>query len=174
LLSLVRGHAAEFDGLGDSYRRCRIVPRRRSASTLAGVDGRVSLDELLAQARAGLDRVAPHDLLVEQCAGALVVDIRPVQQRDQDGAIAGAVVIDRNVLEWRLDPASPYRIGEVTGYDQRIVLVCNEGYASSLAAATLRGIGLHRATDLIGGFQALRAAAEFHTAGVSDLPAQSR
>jgi len=127
----------------------------------------------LAQARAGLDRVAPDALLVEQRAGALVVDIRPVEQRDQDGAITGAVIIDRNVLEWRLDPASPYRIGEVTGYDQRIVLVCNEGYASSLAAATLRGLGLHRATDLIGGFQALRAATEFHTVCITGLEAES-
>jgi len=137
------------------------------------VDGRVSLDELLAQARAGLDRVAPDALLVEQRAGALVVDIRPVEQRDQDGALAGAVVIDRNVLEWRLDPASPYRIGEITGYDQRIVLVCNQGYASSVAAATLRRLGLYRATDLIGGVQALRATAE-SAAGIADLEAQSR
>jgi rhodanese-related sulfurtransferase len=111
--------------------------------------------------------------LVEQRAGALVVDIRPVEQRDQDGALAGAVVIDRNVLEWRLDPASPYRIGEITGYDQRIVLVCNQGYASSVAAATLRRLGLYRATDLIGGVQALRATAE-SAAGIADLEAQSR
>jgi rhodanese-related sulfurtransferase len=86
-------------------------------------------------------------------AGALVVDIRPVGQRTSDGELPGAVVIDRNVLEWRLDPASPHRVSGVTDYDQRIVLVCNEGYSSSLAAATLQDLGLHRATDLIGGYQ---------------------
>ena len=117
--------------------------------------GRISLDELLAEARAGVDRVAPEALSAEMSAGALVVDIRPAEQRDRDGSLAGAVVIDRNVLEWRLDASSPYRIGEVTGYDQRIVLVCNEGYASTLAAATLRRLGLHRATDVMGGYQAL-------------------
>ena len=70
----------------------------------------------------------------------------------------GAIVVDRNVLEWRLDPASPHRLAEVTGYDQRIIVVCNEGYSSSLAAATLHDLGVHRATDLIGGYQAWRAA----------------
>jgi rhodanese-related sulfurtransferase len=88
--------------------------------------------------------------------GALVVDIRPVEQRSRDGELPGAVVVDRNVLEWRLDPASEDRIPEVTGHDQPIVVVCNEGYASSLAAATLQDLGLHRATDLDGGYQAWR------------------
>ena len=86
-------------------------------------------------------------------AGALVVDIRPVEQRQRDGELPGAVVIDRNVLEWRLDPASPHRISGMTGHGQRIILVCNEGYSSSLAAATLQDLGLHQATDLIGGYQ---------------------
>ena len=86
----------------------------------------------------------------------MVVDIRPFEQRNRDGELPGSVVIDRNVLEWRLDPSSPYRIGEVTGYEQRIVLVCNEGFSSSLAAATLQRLGLRRATDLIGGYQAWR------------------
>ena len=85
-------------------------------------------------------------------SGALVVDIRPVEQRQRDGAMPGAIVIDRNVLEWRLDPRSDHRIAE-TSYDRRIVLVCNEGYASSLAAATLCELGLD-ATDLDGGYQA--------------------
>ncbi len=111
--------------------------------------------ELLDAARARLDRVEADALAGEQAAGALVVDIRPVDQRARDGALPGAVVIDRNVLEWRLDPASEHRIDAVTGYDVRVVLVCNEGYQSSLAAATLQDLGLHRATDLVGGFQRL-------------------
>jgi rhodanese-related sulfurtransferase len=76
-----------------------------------------------------------------------------VEQRQRDGALPGAVVIDRNVLEWRLDPASDHCIAQVDGYDCRIIIVCNEGYSSSLAAATLQDLGLQRATDLIGGYQ---------------------
>ena len=90
----------------------------------------------------------------EVAAGALVVDIRPVEQRDRDGALPGAIVIDRNVLEWRLDPTSPHCVAEAGDYDRRIVLVCNEGYASVLAACSLQDLGLRRATDLAGGFQA--------------------
>lgn len=116
---------------------------------------RQSVDELLATARARLDRVEPNRLAEEQAAGALVVDIRPVEQRARDGALLGAVVIDRNVLEWRLDPSSEHRIDAVAGYDERIIVVCNEGFQSSLAAANLQDLGLHRATDLVGGFQAL-------------------
>jgi rhodanese-related sulfurtransferase len=114
-----------------------------------------TIDELLAQARRDLDRVPPDRLRAEQAAGALVVDIRPVEQRQRDGAIPEALVIDRNVLEWRLDPASPHRIPE-TGYDRRIIVVCNEGYSSSLAAAALRSLGLHNATDLEDGYQGWR------------------
>ncbi len=121
---------------------------------------RRSIDELLAEARQGLERVAPADLAAELAAGALVVDVRPVEQRDRDGPLPGAVVIDRNVLEWRLDPASPYRIAEATGHDRRIIVVCNESYGSSLAAATLRQLGLFLATDLDGGFQAWLALAD--------------
>jgi rhodanese-related sulfurtransferase len=121
------------------------------------VTGR-SIDDLLEDARAGLDRVTADDLQREVAAGALVVDIRPVEQRERDGELAGAVVIPRNVLEWRLDPASPDRIPEARDHDRRIVLVCDEGYASSLAAATLQQLGLHRATDLAGGYQAWLAA----------------
>ncbi len=84
----------------------------------------------------------------------MIVDIRPAEQRSRDGPLPWAVVIDRNVLEWRLDPACPHHIAEGTEYDTRIVIVCNEGYQSSLAAAQLRALGLHRATDLVGGFQA--------------------
>jgi rhodanese-related sulfurtransferase len=111
-----------------------------------------TIDELLAQARVDLDRVPPDRLGTEQAAGALVVDIRPVEQRQRDGAIPGALVIDRNVLEWRLDPASPHCIPQ-TGYDRRVIVVCNEGYSSSLAAAALRSLGLHNATDLEDGYQ---------------------
>lgn len=115
-----------------------------------------AVEDLLARARSGLDRVAPEDLAAEVAAGALVVDIRPVEQRDRDGAMPGAVVVDRNVLEWRLDPTSQHRLPEATGPDLRVVVVCHEGYSSSLAAATLQELGLRRATDLAGGFEAWR------------------
>ncbi len=97
--------------------------------------------------------------MAEITAGALVVDIRPIEQRQRDGDLPGAVVVDRNVLEWRLDPTSPHRIPEAGDPLRRVIVVCNEGYASSLAADTLRRLGLERATDLAGGFQAWRAAA---------------
>jgi rhodanese-related sulfurtransferase len=113
-----------------------------------------AVDRLLSAAREGLDRVEPADLAAEQAAGALVVDIRPVEQRERDGELPGALVLDRNVLEWRLDPSSPHRVPQ-TAPDRRIVIVCDEGYSSSLAARSLRDLGLHRATDLVGGFQAL-------------------
>lgn len=104
-------------------------------------------------------RPAAADLPALFARGALVVDTRPHGLRLRDGEMAGAVVVDRNQLEWRLDPTSAYRIAEVTGVDQEIVVVCDEGYASSLAAATLQRLGLHRATDLDGGFQAVLALA---------------
>jgi rhodanese-related sulfurtransferase len=114
------------------------------------------IDELLAEARAGLPpRPTAADLPALREAGALIVDIRPVEQRQRDGELPGAVVIDRNVLEWRLDPTSPHRIAGADDPDRQVVVVCNEGYASSLAAATLQLIGLRGATDLDGGFQAL-------------------
>jgi rhodanese-related sulfurtransferase len=117
-----------------------------------------AIDCLLAAARADLDRVQPTELAAEMTAGALVVDIRPVEQRSRDGALPGAVVIDRNVLEWRLDPSSPHHIPNANGTERRIIVVCNEGFSSSLAAATLRQLGLPNATDLVGGFQAWRSA----------------
>jgi len=117
------------------------------------------VDELLAQARRGLERVAPADLAAEMAGGALIVDTRPVEQRQRDGELPGAIVIDRNVLEWRLDPTSPHRIAEIGDGSRPVIIVCNEGYASSLAADTLRRLGLARATDLAGGFQAWKAAA---------------
>ena len=113
-----------------------------------------SIEEILAAARTRLDRVEPEGLETERKAGAVIVDIRPIEHRTRDGALPDAIVIDRNVLEWRLDPACEHHIAEVADYDTRIVIVCNEGYQSSLAAAQLRDLGLHRATDLVGGFQA--------------------
>ena len=121
--------------------------------TSAGAD-RHSIAEILAEARARLDRVDPPHLAAEHADGALIVDIRPADQRARDGALPWAVVIDRNVLEWRLDPACEHHIAQAADYDLRVVVVCNEGYQSSLAAAQLRAVGMHRATDLIGGFQA--------------------
>jgi rhodanese-related sulfurtransferase len=112
-----------------------------------------AIDRLLAEDRNGLERVAVEDLEEELTAGALVVDMRPVEQRSRDGELPGALVVDRNVLEWRLDPTSPHRLPEADAR-RRVILVCNEGYASSLAAATLRRLGLDDATDLDGGFQA--------------------
>jgi rhodanese-related sulfurtransferase len=113
-----------------------------------------AIQTLLERARSGLDRVEPTSLAREVADGAVVVDTRPVEQRARDGELPGAIVVDRNVLEWRLDPTSPYRLPEATHRDVRIILVCNEGYSSSLAAATLQELGLRRATDLVGGFQA--------------------
>ena len=116
------------------------------------------IDEVLERVRRRLPhRPTAAELPDLRTLGALIVDIRPVEQRTRDGELPGAVVVDRNVLEWRLDPTSPHRIPEVTGPDQPIVLVCNEGYASSLAALSLQKLGLARATDLDGGFQGLLA-----------------
>jgi rhodanese-related sulfurtransferase len=116
-----------------------------------------TIDDVLAQARSGLDRVEPEQLADEAANGAIVIDIRPVEQRERDGELPGAVVVDRNVLEWRLDPTSPHRLPLAIDHDLRVVLVCNEGYGSSLAAKSLQDLGLGRATDLVGGFQAWRA-----------------
>lgn len=114
-----------------------------------------AIDDLLMAARARLRRVSPDDLPGEVASGAVVVDMRPLEQRLRDGELPGAIVIDRNVLEWRLDPTCPFHLPQVSNAETRIILVCSEGYGSSLAAATLQDLGLHRATDLIGGFQAL-------------------
>ena len=117
-----------------------------------------AIQGLLAQARTGLDRVQPAALAAAMAAGALVVDTRPVDQRERDGELPGAVVIDRNVLEWRLDPTSPDRLPLSDDPDRWIIVVCNQGYSSSLAAATLQQLGLRHATDLAGGFEAWLAA----------------
>ncbi|MEU6705818.1 rhodanese-like domain-containing protein [Streptomyces wuyuanensis] len=117
----------------------------------------VGIDELLERVREGLDRVEPREAFEAAADGALLVDIRYAALRDRDGLIPGALVVERNELEWRLDPLGSHRAPQATGHDLRIVIVCNEGYASSLAAASLRQLGLHRATDLVGGFQAWRS-----------------
>jgi len=113
-----------------------------------------AISRLLEVSRQGLERVEPADLAAVQAAGALVVDIRPAEQRHRDGELPGALIVDRNVLEWRLDPSSPHRLPMADDTDRRIVLVCNEGYSSSLAAHTLRQLGLTNATDMCGGYQA--------------------
>jgi rhodanese-related sulfurtransferase len=118
----------------------------------------LTLDELLDRARRDLARVEPEQAAVELAHGALLVDIRPTHQRTEGGDIPGAIVIDRNVLEWRLAPDSEWRIEAVDGPKTRVIVLCNEGYSSSLAAATLKELGLVNATDVIGGFQAWKAA----------------
>jgi rhodanese-related sulfurtransferase len=117
-----------------------------------------AIAELLRECRRGASRVRARDLGAEIAAGALVVDTRAEEQRRRDGVLPGAVIVDRNVLEWRLDPSSPHRIPQVTSADVRVIVVCNEGYSSSLAAYNLRLLGLRRATDLVGGYQAWLAA----------------
>ncbi|MTD52682.1 rhodanese-like domain-containing protein [Amycolatopsis pithecellobii] len=116
----------------------------------------MTIDEMLAEARSRLDRVDPAGARALQDQGALIVDIRPFSNRAAEGEIPGSVPIERIHLEWRLDPASAHRLPEVRA-DRPVVVVCNEGYASSLAAADLQRLGV-RATDLDGGFRAWRAA----------------
>ncbi|MEV0603938.1 rhodanese-like domain-containing protein [Streptomyces sp. NPDC050315] len=117
-----------------------------------------AIDDLLAQARAELDRVEPHEAAAIQRDGGLLVDIRYAALRERDGTIPGALIVERNELEWRLDPTGAHRAPEATSHDLRVVVICNEGYASSLAAVSLRRLGLPHATDLTGGFQSWRAA----------------
>ncbi|MEW1656255.1 MULTISPECIES: rhodanese-like domain-containing protein [unclassified Streptomyces] len=117
-----------------------------------------AVDELLARARSRLTRVDPARAAALQEAGGLLVDIRYALLRERDGTIPGALVVERNELEWRLDPTGAHRAPEATHHALPVVVICNEGYASSLAAVSLHDLGLHRATDLIGGFQAWRAA----------------
>ena len=119
--------------------------------------GARTIDDLLATVRGRIERVQPGEVMALVAAGALLVDTRPVEQRERDGEVPRAVVVDRNVLEWRLDPASPWRIPEVTGYDLEVIVLCNQGYSSSLVADTLRALGVRRAVDVIGGFEAWAA-----------------
>lgn len=116
-----------------------------------------TVDDLLAEARRELTRLTPAEAAAAAERGARLIDIRSDRQRERDGVVPGAHVIARNVLEWRLDPASPHRDPSVASRDRPVVLICDEGYQSSLAAATLRRFGLD-ATDVEGGFQAWRRA----------------
>jgi rhodanese-related sulfurtransferase len=124
----------------------------------------VTVNEMLAAARARLDRVDPRQAARELEAGALLLDIRPSEQRRREGTIPGARIVERNVLEWRLDPTSAWRIPEARDHKVRVIIVCSEGYTSSLAAAALQDLGLTNATDLAGGFWA------WHNAGLPTTP----
>jgi rhodanese-related sulfurtransferase len=117
-----------------------------------------TVDDLLRDARATLDRITPEQTSAELEAGALLIDVRTETQRATHGEIPGSIAIGLNVLEWRLDPASEWRIPEAAGHDVRVIVYCQEGYSSSLAAARLQSLGLSRATDVIGGFEAWRDA----------------
>lgn len=118
----------------------------------------MTIDEMLAAARARLRRVTPDEAFTEFCAGATLIDIRPASQRAAEGEIPGSIVVERNHLEWRFDPASEARLPWVAGHDMRLIVICVEGYTSSLAAASLLDLGLHQSTDVIGGYQAWAAA----------------
>ncbi|WP_433505608.1 rhodanese-like domain-containing protein [Pseudonocardia halophobica] len=117
-----------------------------------------SIADVLAEARARLDRVGPQEAAALLREGARLVDTRPQWQRDEEGSFADALVIERNHLEWRLDPASDARIPEAVDHAVTWIVACSEGYSSSLAAASLKDLGLHNATDLDGGFRAWKAA----------------
>ena len=117
-----------------------------------------TIDEVLQRARARLKRLEPAEAAAELAGGALLVDTRTDYQRGDQGEIPGALVIDRTVLEWRLDPTCPNRIAEATDHRVRVIVLCAEGFSSSLAAASLQDIGLVNATDVVGGFEAWNAA----------------
>jgi rhodanese-related sulfurtransferase len=117
-----------------------------------------TVEQLLHQARGRLNRLSPERAHAAVRHGAVLIDIRSELQRERDGVIPGSQFIARNVLEWRCDPGSPWRDRAITDARARVIVICNEGYQSSLAAATLQQLGLTNATDVIGGFQAWKAA----------------
>jgi rhodanese-related sulfurtransferase len=150
----------------------RLVPRERASGRAETVDqewrvqnrkpldraGALSIEQVLSAARARLRRLSPDEAYEATVkTEATLVDIRPEGQRAIEGSIAGALVVERNVLEWRLDPASSSRLPVATDHDIQVIVFCSEGYTSSLAAIALQDLGLCRATDMIGGFQAWRA-----------------
>lgn len=132
-----------------------------------------SIAEVLAEARARLRRLDPAGAADAVADGALLIDIRPAAQRAEHGEIPGALIIERNVLEWRLDPTSDARVPAAEHHDVPIVVFCQEGYTSSLAAASLLDLGLHRSTDLAGGYVAWRAAGLPTTGGESAVSGTS-
>jgi rhodanese-related sulfurtransferase len=119
--------------------------------------GTATIDEILAAARSRLARLDPLQVAQAVARGAVLVDIRPQAQRLAEGEIPGAAIVERNVLEWRFDPASAARL-PAASYDLHVIVVCSEGYTSSLAAAALQDLGVLQATDLDGGFRAWQAA----------------
>ena len=119
---------------------------------------RETVDDMLARARAGLERMTPEEARLAMAGGALLVDIRSELQRTRDGGVAGAAAFPHNVLEWRADPASPAHDPRFDAFDRPVIVMCDEGYQSSLAAASLQRLGFEGATDLVGGFQAWRTA----------------
>lgn len=117
-----------------------------------------TIDQLLVQARAELERVDPEQAAAAIRRGAALIDIRSARQRARDGVVPGSIYVERNVLEWRCDPSSPWRNPDLAQPERELIVMCDEGYQSSLAAVALKQLGLSRATDLIGGFQAWRSA----------------
>lgn len=115
-----------------------------------------TIDDMLADARARLVRLSPAEAALAVRDGAVLVDIRPAAQRAAEGEIPGALIIERNVLEWRFDPACDARL-PIASYDLQVIVFCSESYTSSLAAAALQELGIARATDLAGGFKAWQA-----------------
>ncbi|MCU1613440.1 MAG: Rhodanese domain protein [Frankiales bacterium] len=126
-----------------------------------------SIDQVLAEARTRLVRLTPTQAVGRTAAGAVLVDIRPAAQRATEGEVPGALIVERNVLEWRFDPASDARL-PLAGYDVEVIVLCSEGYTSSLAADALRSLGVLRATDVIGGFRAWSAAGLPTTGGAAE------
>jgi rhodanese-related sulfurtransferase len=115
------------------------------------------IDRILEEARLRLRRLSAQEVPDALARGAVLVDIRPQAQREREGEVAAALVIERNVLEWRCDPTSDARVSQAVGDDVEWVVLCSEGYTSSLAAAALLDLGLRRATDVVGGYHALKA-----------------
>lgn len=134
-----------------------------------GETGEGGIAAVLAKSRAGVRRLTPAEAWDAAGRGALLVDTRTETQRAEQGELPGALVIDRTVLEWRLDPASDAHIPEATGYDVEVVVICRQGYSSSLAAANLRQVGLWLATDVVGGVEAWSAAGLPLTRGPADV-----
>jgi rhodanese-related sulfurtransferase len=149
---VARGHATgASETLAQEWRMHELPLADRTSAS--------NIEQTLEAARGRLRRLSPDEAFKAIAnEGAILVDIRPEAQRAIEGSIAGALIVERNVLEWRFDPASNSRLPVATGHDLHLILFCSEGYASSLAAADLQKLGLHHATDVIGGFHAWRAA----------------